>query len=82
MKQWVMALVLSGAFCACGSTNPEGTRSGDCSDGVDNDNDGRIDCADDGCEAFTSCKRILKPKGSGLLSAQVKAAAKKQKEQE
>jgi hypothetical protein len=33
----------------------EGDAAGECDDGVDNDQDGDADCADDGCAAATSC---------------------------
>ena len=39
---------------ACGR-GPEGTVPGDCSDGIDNDGDGRIDCEDEGCAADPRC---------------------------
>lgn len=82
MKVWISIMTLGLVLIACGSTNPEGTRSGDCSDGVDNDGDSRVDCMDDGCEAYPMCERMLHPKGSGLLSAQVKAAAEKSEKEE
>lgn len=31
------------------------TTANSCTDGMDNDNDGRIDCADDGCQIFAVC---------------------------
>ena len=82
MKLWPVIFTVAVLLGACSATNPEGTRSGDCTDGVDNDGDGKIDCGDDGCEVYTSCKKVLEPRGSGLLSAQVKAAAEKKKAEE
>jgi hypothetical protein len=75
MNKWlgVMAIGLMALTC---SRDPEGTKSGDCTDGKDNDYDGQIDCNDDGCSMFTSCQNALK-KPSKLLSSQVRAAAKK-----
>ena len=76
---WLLRIFAIGALmCACSSRGPEGTVSGDCSDGEDNDADRQIDCADDGCAGFISCQRATRPK-SRLLSAQVKAAAEKEK---
>mgnify|MGYP006299936967 CR=1 FL=1 len=37
------------------SRGPEGTEGGDCVDGVDNDENGRVDCEDDGCRADSAC---------------------------
>jgi len=34
---------------------PEGALQGDCDDGVDNDDDGRVDCADSGCSDTPAC---------------------------
>jgi len=49
----LLPLVLTTAF-AC-SRGPEGTVSGDCADGNDNDGNGLIDCEDTGCGADTFC---------------------------
>ena len=35
---------------------PEGTTDGECSDGIDNDNDGMTDCDDSDCVADVSCE--------------------------
>jgi hypothetical protein len=34
----------------------EGTSQGDCNDGLDNDDDGYIDCDDDGCDSKPACE--------------------------
>ena len=35
--------------------SPEGSASGDCTDGLDNDQDGLTDCADEGCAGSADC---------------------------
>ena len=35
--------------------DPEGTNAGECNDGIDNDNDGPIDCNDSGCSSDPAC---------------------------
>jgi formylglycine-generating enzyme required for sulfatase activity len=35
--------------------SPEGSTAGDCADGLDNDQDGRPDCADEGCASSADC---------------------------
>ncbi len=61
---WVAILGMGLASIGCGSGEIdadgddfgfEGDEAGECSDGVDNDQDGLTDCDDDGCEAATSC---------------------------
>lgn len=42
------------AFVACG-VKAEGTRSGECIDGADNDEDGIYDCEDDDCVDSPDC---------------------------
>ncbi len=37
------------------SRGPEGAEAGDCKDGLDNDNDGKYDCEDDGCLISNVC---------------------------
>lgn len=36
----------------------EGTESGDCDDGDDNDRDGLFDCDDDGCLGSPRCEAV------------------------
>ena len=49
-------VLLLGLLVACDDDVPvEGDTAGECDDGVDNDLDGDIDCADDGCAAATAC---------------------------
>ena len=52
----LLALGLSLALpaCACG-VYLEGDEAGECSDGVDNDQDGAVDCSDPGCAAAGAC---------------------------
>jgi hypothetical protein len=53
-----LEVVLLGSLCsfvvACGSSG-EGAATGDCSDEVDNDEDGDVDCADSGCIGDFDC---------------------------
>ena len=75
MSKWLSIFAIAFLVCACGKVDPEGTKSGDCTDGKDNDSDGRVDCADDGCSVFKMCKKDEEPEGS--FSGKVKAAAEK-----
>jgi formylglycine-generating enzyme required for sulfatase activity len=44
------------ALIACGKQEEtEGTTPGDCTDGIDNDGDGDLDCDDDGCIDSSDC---------------------------
>jgi len=61
-KLWVvlLACLLLSAVPGCGGDDDddapiEGDEAGECNDGVDNDQDGNTDCADDGCAAATAC---------------------------
>ena len=47
------AVVLSAGSCS--SQRGEGSEPQDCSDGNDNDGDGRVDCADSGCIGAPDC---------------------------
>ena len=40
---------------SCGPTRIEGQYPGECSDGIDNDDNGSIDCGDDGCQGSPLC---------------------------
>jgi hypothetical protein len=48
-------MVMSGLFVAACSAAGEGSISGECSDEVDNDEDGAIDCEDEGCVGDFDC---------------------------
>jgi hypothetical protein len=50
--------ILSIMFLISCSRGPEGTEPGDCEDDSDNDKDGKIDCADDGCAASEFCRQL------------------------
>jgi len=52
----LLFLAASGFCTACGAPSPEGENESDCSDNVDNDKDGKIDCDDDGCLLKTACR--------------------------
>jgi microbial collagenase len=61
MRRWLVVrleVVVLGALCCfaagCGSSG-EGATTGDCSDEVDNDEDGDVDCADSGCIGDFDC---------------------------
>ncbi len=45
-------------------SSPENTAAGNCSDGIDNNLDGKIDCADPGCSADPSCQENTSAKCS------------------
>jgi hypothetical protein len=49
------ALVLAALAVFATGCNPEGNEAGECSDGVDNDQDGVADCDDPGCFVATVC---------------------------
>jgi len=51
MALWVVSLVA----CPTVPLNVEGDDIGECADGVDNDEDGTVDCADEGCAAAADC---------------------------
>ena len=60
----VCAAALGPLSCSGGSASddgddddgaPEGAAEGDCIDRIDNDDDGRIDCADSGCSSTPAC---------------------------
>lgn len=55
MRWKVFAIALLLAACARG---PEGTESGDCDDGQDNDADNKVDCEDEGCATAERCVRM------------------------
>ncbi|MBN1335974.1 MAG: lamin tail domain-containing protein [Deltaproteobacteria bacterium] len=41
---------------ACGPSGGEGQSAEECADGVDNDQDGRVDCDDLGCSGYAVCE--------------------------
>jgi hypothetical protein len=71
------ALALS---CVAG---PEGTSPNDCVDGIDQDNDGLVDCEDDGCAKDATCvkqvedaRRAEAAASAARVAAQTKAEEK------
>ena len=50
----ILSIYLSIAIFSCGEKRkePEGTFSGECTDGADNDSDGTYDCNDEDCAFF------------------------------
>ena len=49
------AVVVAGLLGGCGSKATEGVEPGDCSDQVDNDGNGLLDCNDPGCAGSPDC---------------------------
>jgi predicted secreted protein len=49
------ALLLSLLGCAADYKAPEGESEGDCIDGIDNDDNGALDCLDEGCSDSPEC---------------------------
>jgi len=67
-----VCLILAAA-CASG---PEGTTGGDCTDGADNDGNGKIDCEDDGCSADPFCvEQAEKAREAERQAAEARAKA-------
>jgi hypothetical protein len=52
----MMSLVALMALAACGGKAGEGSEPGQCTDGADNDENGKFDCDDPGCAAGPDCK--------------------------
>ena len=50
-----LAVLVPQSGCPSASAVIEGDEEGECSDGVDNDQDSLTDCADEGCAAATAC---------------------------
>lgn len=56
----VWALLMVMLVVGCDGESPrdaEGDDPGECSDGADNDRNGRFDCDDDGCRGAPDCKK-------------------------
>ena len=51
----LLLVFASAHFVGCAVESSEGSQPGDCQDDVDNDNDGLIDCGDEGCSAAPDC---------------------------
>lgn len=67
-----MSLLLScGGELSTGDGAPpaEGDEPGECTDGVDNDDDGSVDCADDGCVGSPDCADGTDPAGGAPPTA-------------
>ena len=56
-KRLYLAILIAGAASqqACIATTVEGDESGECDDGVDNNQNGLTDCSDPGCAAAVAC---------------------------
>jgi len=52
----------------CPATDGEGADEHECTDGLDNDGDGALDCADDGCLAHELCDGYAAPDGVRRVS--------------
>ncbi len=55
MKCWLLALMLATATAVGCAPDEEGLEAADCTDGIDNDGDGDVDCADEGCAGGYDC---------------------------
>ena len=60
MVRLLVTFLLVFVFTGCGgkgsdTKDPEGVNAGDCSDGADNDADGKFDCDDSGCKGSPDC---------------------------
>jgi hypothetical protein len=80
-----MPKMLCPAFCALAIScvaGPEGTSPNDCVDGIDQDNDGLVDCEDDGCAKAESCVQQVEAarRAEAAASAARVAAATKAEE--
>ena len=56
-------MMLVGCLSGCGQSTqvppgPEGSKDFECSDGLDNDEDGDVDCDDSGCADSPSCQDV------------------------
>ena len=52
---FLVAALSAGFALACAGGKHEGNKSGECSDGADNDDDGLFDCDDDDCDGSSDC---------------------------
>ena len=52
---FLVAALGAGFALACAGGKHEGNKSGECSDGADNDDDGLFDCDDDDCDGSSDC---------------------------
>ena len=55
MHRVILLLLLAVLTAGCPQGEVEGDEAGECDDGVDNDQDGLTDCADDECADATAC---------------------------
>jgi hypothetical protein len=55
-KKLMMITFLLSFACSAQDERIEGTQPGDCTDGADNDADGKFDCKDDGCFGASDCE--------------------------
>jgi hypothetical protein len=57
MRRFLIAcLPLLALPAACSTTDGEGRTAAECTDGVDNDDDGDLDCDDVGCTGYDACE--------------------------
>ncbi|MEE2830252.1 MAG: hypothetical protein VX498_13775 [Myxococcota bacterium] len=67
VRNWLWVLVLPALALGCGDVTihqappSEGDDPGECTDDVDNDNDGLFDCDDPGCSGSEACAQNLPP---------------------
>ncbi|MBN95879.1 MAG: hypothetical protein CL928_17700, partial [Deltaproteobacteria bacterium] len=61
LRHWILlltCLLITACEPAGDENSVEGDEAGECSDGVDNDQDGNTDCNDDGCINAIDCTSI------------------------
>jgi hypothetical protein len=79
MRCKVFAIALLLTACARG---PEGTESGDCEDGEDNDADKKVDCEDEGCATAQLCVEMVEKARSAeqeIAAERARAEAEKKR---
>jgi len=79
-KTLVITLGALALSCVAG---PEGTSPKDCVDGIDQDNDGLVDCEDDGCAKDATCvQQIEDARRAETASSAARVAAATKAEEE
>jgi len=76
----VKIMVLIALLSISCSPAPEGTHPGECSDGRDNDSDGKTDCDDDGCRKNDYC--MEKVRHAEAEAARLKAQSEQKADSE
>lgn len=74
-KKLIMVAFLVSFACSDQGERIEGAQPGDCTDGADNDADGKFDCKDDGCSGSSDCEET-KEKSSSAKSSSKQVSGK------